>query len=63
MSIPSPERQAEQAVVIEAVRAYTQDMGVIDPTNAGQLVGHLMSAEVLLTKVARAFQEPQGGGR
>ncbi|MGP4114684.1 hypothetical protein ACTWP5_27710 [Streptomyces sp. 4N509B] len=60
---PSPEKQAEQAAVIEGVRAYNEQIGPIDPTNAGQLLGHLMGAEVLLAKVAKAFEEPKGGGR
>lgn len=61
MSTPSPEQQAEQAVVIEGVRAYVDGMGPIDPTNAGQVMGHLMGAETLLMKVADAF--PKGGGQ
>ena len=51
-------RAAEQAVIIESVRAYVESIGPIDLTNAGQLAGHLMGAETLLVKIAAAFAEP-----
>ncbi|GAA3478437.1 hypothetical protein [Streptomyces yanii] len=50
-------RAAEQVVVIEAARAYVANIGPIDMTNAGQLAGHLMAAEVLLMQIASAFDE------
>jgi len=52
---------AGQTVVIEAVRHYIEEMKarppILDgrPVETGQLVGHLMAAEVLLGQVARAF--------
>ncbi|MDQ0792011.1 hypothetical protein [Streptomyces sp. B1I3] len=48
-------QSAEQAVIIEAARAYVEDIGVIDMTSAGVLAGHLMSAEVLLREIVAAF--------
>ncbi|MFE5958922.1 hypothetical protein [Streptomyces rubiginosohelvolus] len=48
-------REAEQAVVIEAVRAHVENIRPIDLTNAGQLVGHLMAAETLLIKISEVF--------
>uniref|UniRef100_A0AAU2VRC0 Uncharacterized protein n=1 Tax=Streptomyces sp. NBC_00008 TaxID=2903610 RepID=A0AAU2VRC0_9ACTN len=51
-------RAAAQAIVIEAVRAYVEEIhsrGRVDFTDAGRMVGHLMSAEVLLMNVAQAF--------
>ncbi|MBV9026060.1 MAG: hypothetical protein JO362_20255 [Streptomycetaceae bacterium] len=53
-------RTAEQIVVIEAARAYVAgtEGRVVDTANPGQLVGHLMSAEVLLMRIAEAFAEP-----
>lgn len=51
-------RAAEQVVVIEAARAYVAAIKPIDMTNAGQLAGHLMAAEVLLMQIASAFEEP-----
>ncbi|TXS34152.1 hypothetical protein [Streptomyces sp. OR43] len=57
-------REAEQIVTIEAARAYVASMDRrkpfdLDAPNAGQLLGHLMSAEVLLMKIARAFDDSQ----
>lgn len=49
---------AEQAVVIEEARAYVESITVIDMTDAGQLVGHLMGAETLLRRIVQAFAEP-----
>ncbi|MFE9814023.1 hypothetical protein [Streptomyces sp. NPDC005773] len=49
---------ATQAVAVEAVRAYVEQIhsrGRVDFTDAGRMVGHLMSAEVLLMDVAEAF--------
>ncbi|MGQ4491061.1 hypothetical protein ACN6LM_002029 [Streptomyces sp. SAS_281] len=49
---------AAQAIVIEEVRAYVEQIhsrGRIDLADAGRMVGHLMSAEVLLMNVAKAF--------
>ncbi|WP_405811227.1 hypothetical protein OG524_18995 [Streptomyces sp. NBC_01520] len=57
----APIKAAEQAVVIEAARAYVAGIGVIDMTNAGTLAGHLMAAETLLMKVVAAFEEPTDG--
>ncbi|MGW3821829.1 hypothetical protein ACWEAF_05845 [Streptomyces sp. NPDC005071] len=48
-------REAEQVVAIEAARAYVANLGRIDETNCGQLVGHLMAAETLLMQIAAAF--------
>lgn len=51
-------RAAAQAVAIEAVRAYVEQIhsrGRVDFTDAGRMIGHLMSAEVLLMNVAEAF--------
>ncbi|MFJ2418298.1 hypothetical protein [Streptomyces brevispora] len=51
-------RAAAQAVVIEEVRAYIEQIhsrGRVDLTDTGRMVGHLMSAEVLLMNVAEAF--------
>lgn len=51
-------RAAAQAVVIEEVRAYVEQIrshGLLDLTDTGRMVGHLMSAEVLLMNVAEAF--------
>ncbi|MFG3141001.1 hypothetical protein ACGFZA_32945 [Streptomyces sp. NPDC048211] len=51
-------RAAAQTVVIEEVRAYVErirSQGPIDLADTGRLVGHLMSAEVLLMNVAEAF--------
>lgn len=50
-------RTAQQIVTLEQVRAYVASIGPIDLTNAGQLAGHLMQAEVLLGRVAAAFTE------
>lgn len=50
-------RTTEQIVVIEAARAYVEQISVIDLTNAEQLAGHLMSAEVLLMNITKAFTE------
>ncbi|MFI6960971.1 hypothetical protein [Streptomyces sp. NPDC050255] len=55
-------REAEQIVTIEAARAYVASMAQrkpfdLDAPNVGQLLGHLMSAEVLLMKIANAFGE------
>lgn len=52
-------RTAEQIAVIEAARAYVEGIGPIDLTNAGQLTGHLMAAELLLTKITAAFAETE----
>ncbi|CAH9419543.1 hypothetical protein SGL43_06598 [Streptomyces globisporus] len=52
-------RAAEQAVVIEAVRAHVENIRPIDMTNNGQLVGHLMAAETLLIKISEAFAPDQ----
>jgi len=51
-------RTAQQIVTLEQVRAYVASIGPIDLANAGQHVGHLMQAEVLLGRVAAAFTEP-----
>lgn len=48
-------RAAEQAVVIEAVKAHVEGIRPIDLSNNGQLVGHLMAAETLLIKISEAF--------
>ncbi|WP_103512930.1 hypothetical protein [Streptomyces sp. SM13] len=48
-------RAAEQAVVIEAVRAYVENIRPIDMTDNGRLVGHLMAAETLLIEIRDAF--------
>ncbi|MCQ8195428.1 hypothetical protein [Streptomyces rugosispiralis] len=50
-------RTAARVMVIEEVRAYVEGMGRVDETNAGQLLGHLMTAEVLLMRIAEAFEE------
>ncbi|WP_089117088.1 hypothetical protein [Streptomyces sp. SS07] len=52
-------RAAEQAVVIEAVRAHVENIRPIDLTNNGQLVGHLMAAETLLIKISEVFAADQ----
>lgn len=51
-------QEAEQAVAIEAARAYVEGIGVIDLNDAGRLAGHLMGAETLLMKIVAAFAEP-----
>ncbi|NEB42298.1 hypothetical protein [Streptomyces sp. SID14515] len=48
-------RDAEQTVVIEAVRAYVENIRPIDLSDSGRLVGHLMAAEMLLIEVGAAF--------
>lgn len=48
-------REAEQTVLLEDVRAYVGRIGPIDLTNAGQVAGHLMSAETLLMRIADVF--------
>ena len=54
-----PVRVAGQIVAIEQARAYVEGTKrPIDMTNAGQLVGHLMEAEVLLAEIVKAFTEP-----
>ncbi|MFI6653829.1 hypothetical protein ACIBI8_40440 [Streptomyces sp. NPDC050529] len=55
-------REAEQIVAIEAARAYVAQMPQqkpidLDAPNVGQLLGHLMSAEVLLMEIAAAFDD------
>ncbi|MFJ6363464.1 hypothetical protein ACIQIE_20070 [Streptomyces globisporus] len=50
-------RAAEQAVVIEAVKAHVEGIRPIDLTNNGQLVGHLMAAETLLITIRDAFAD------
>lgn len=54
--------EAAQIIVIEAARAYVADMAQrkpvdLDAPNVGQLIGRLMSAEVLLMEIADAFDE------
>ncbi|WP_262703815.1 MULTISPECIES: hypothetical protein [Streptomyces] len=50
-------RTGEQDKTIKAVRAHVaQGVPSIKPTEVGRLVGHLMTAEVLLMEVAKAFQ-------
>lgn len=51
----SPIQEAEQAVVIEAARAYIENIRVIDMNDAGRLAGHLMGAETLLARIVAAF--------
>jgi hypothetical protein len=52
-------RAAAQVMVLEKARAYVEGTRrPIDLTNAGQLAGHLMSAEVLLAEIVTAFAEP-----
>jgi hypothetical protein len=52
-------RVAVQVVVLEKARAYVEGaQQPIDLTNASQLAGHLMSAEVLLAEIVTAFAEP-----
>ena len=53
-----PVRAAGQIAAIERARAYVERIGPIDLTNAGQLAGHLMEAEVLLEQIVKAFSEP-----
>lgn len=53
-----PLQAAEQAAVIEAARLYVENIRPIDLTDAGRLVGHLMSAEVLLMEIVTAFADP-----
>ncbi|MFD8384325.1 hypothetical protein ACFV2X_38385 [Streptomyces sp. NPDC059679] len=54
-----PVRAAGQIVAIEQARAYVErTKQPIDLTNAGQLAGHLMEAEVLLAEIVTAFSEP-----
>ncbi|MGY0065195.1 hypothetical protein ACWY4P_53745 (plasmid) [Streptomyces sp. LZ34] len=54
-----PVRAAGQIVAIEQARAYVEGTKKpIDTTNTGQLVGHLMEAEVLLAEIVKAFSEP-----
>ena len=48
---------AEQIVAIETARAYVEGIRPIDMTNAEQLRGHLMAAEVLLMKIVKTFEE------
>ncbi|MFH9579095.1 hypothetical protein ACH4MO_13990 [Streptomyces globisporus] len=48
-------RAAEQAVLIEAVKVHVEDIRPIDMTDADQLRGLLMAAEVLLIKISEAF--------
>ena len=52
-------RVAARVVVLEKARAYVEGTRQrIDLTNAGQLAGHLMKAEVLLAEIVTAFAEP-----
>ena len=53
---------AEQIVVLEAARAYVDGIGPTDMTDPGKLAGHLMQAEVLLTKIADAFTQTSHEG-
>lgn len=59
---PAPEpvfRAAAQITVLEKTRAYVENTRQpIDLTNASQLAGHLVTAEVLLAEIAQAFAEP-----
>ncbi|MFD3814989.1 hypothetical protein ACFWRZ_07975 [Streptomyces rubiginosohelvolus] len=48
-------RAAEQAVLIEAVKVHVENIRPIDLTDAAQLRGLLMAAEVLLIKISEAF--------
>ncbi|WP_206282509.1 hypothetical protein [Streptomyces rhizosphaericus] len=54
-------RTPAQVEVIEEARAYVEGMfqGRLDETNAGQLLGHLMTAELLLMRIAEAFGETE----
>ncbi|MDV9195537.1 hypothetical protein [Streptomyces sp. Wh19] len=59
-------REAEQIVAIEAARTYVASMAQrkpidLDAPNVGQLLGHLMSAEVLLMEIADAFDDTKTG--
>ncbi len=57
--VEDPVRVAGQIVAIEQARAYVErTKKPIDMTNAGQLAGHLMEAEVLLAEIVEAFSEP-----
>lgn len=61
MTTPADEvfRAAAQVTVLEKTRAYVENTRQpIDLTNASQLAGHLMTAEVLLAEIAQAFAEP-----
>ncbi|MFJ8614808.1 hypothetical protein ACIRD4_03030 [Streptomyces clavifer] len=60
MSNLAPLRAAEQAVTIEAARAYVANIRPIDMSNAGTLAGHLMAAETLLMTLVKAFEEHPG---
>lgn len=52
-------RATAQIMVIEKTRAYVEGTKKpIDLTNASQVAGHLMAAEVLLMEIAAAFEEP-----
>ncbi|MFJ2202404.1 hypothetical protein [Streptomyces violaceusniger] len=51
-------RVAEQVVTLEAGRAILTEAQVITTTDTGRLLGHLMTTEVQLMKVARVFAEP-----
>ncbi|MDQ0697428.1 hypothetical protein [Streptomyces sp. W4I9-2] len=61
MTHPIPVREAARLVAIEAARAYVANIGVIDCTNPGVLVGHLMAAETLLMEIVAAHAEPTEG--
>ncbi|WP_431776998.1 hypothetical protein [Streptomyces cucumeris] len=50
---------AEQTVAINKARAYVEAaQQPIDKPTAGQLLGHLMAAELLLAEIVTAFKEP-----
>ncbi|WP_141746159.1 hypothetical protein [Streptomyces sp. EN16] len=61
MTHPTPVREAARLVAIEAAHAYVANIGVIDLTNPGVLVGHLMAAETLLMEIVAAHAEPTEG--
>ncbi|MFI2313538.1 hypothetical protein AMK17_08010 [Streptomyces sp. CB00072] len=63
MTHPTPVREAARLVAIEAARAYVANIGVIDLTNCGVLVGHLMAAETLLMEIVAAHDEPTEGAQ
>jgi hypothetical protein len=50
---------AEQTAAINKARAYVEAaQQPIDMTATGQVIGHLMAAELLLAEIVAAFKEP-----
>ncbi|CDR07325.1 hypothetical protein [Streptomyces iranensis] len=50
---------AEQILILEAVRALVSEYADVPATDTGRLLGHLMTTEVQLIQVNRAFGESE----